>query len=178
MAGKTVFIRTAGINVILAQTLNFCAAKQAVVPRAIVRSAIRREDNLAAGQSYFFAEIRQILDFTRAEIDGPRHLFLLDEIFRGTNTVERIAASTAVLRHLARRQIVLATTHDVELQELLADTFDMYHFNDQVVDGHYSFDYRIQRGPAQSRNAIKLLAISGYPTGIIDEAETLTSRSS
>jgi hypothetical protein len=177
MAGKTVFIRTVGINVILAQTLNFCLAKRALIPRAIVRSAIRREDDLAAGQSYFFAEIRQILDFTRAEQDGQCSLFFIDEIFRGTNTIERIAASTAVLRHLGRRQIVIATTHDVELQGLLADTFDMYHFNDQVVDGHYGFDYRIQRGPAQSRNAIKLLSISGYPRGIIDEAEALVAHS-
>jgi DNA mismatch repair ATPase MutS len=65
----------------------------------------------------------------------------------------------------------------VELQDPLADTFDMYHFNDQVVDGHYSFDYHIQPGPARSRNAIKLLAICGYPREIIDEAEALVARS-
>ena len=177
MAGKTVFIRTVGINVILAQTLNFCLAERAVIPRAMVRSAIRREDDLAAGQSYFFAEIQQILDFTRAEKDGQRYLFFIDEIFRGTNTIERIAASTAVLRYLGQSQIVLATTHDVELQGLLADTFDMYHFNDQVVEGRYSFDYHIHPGPARSRNAIRLLEISGYPNSIVHEAETIAARS-
>jgi len=176
MAGKTVFIRTVGMNVILAQTLNFCLAERAVIPRVIVRSAIRREDDLAAGQSYFFAEIQQILDFTRDEKDGQRYLFLIDEIFRGTNTIERIAASTAVLHYLGQGQIVLATTHDVELQALLVETFDMYHFNDQVVDGRYSFDYHLNAGPAQSRNAIKLLDISGYPKCIIHEAETLVAR--
>jgi DNA mismatch repair ATPase MutS len=62
------------------------------------------------------------------------------------------------------------------LQELLADTFDMYHFNDQVVDGRYSFDYHLNAGPAQSRNAIKLLDISGFPKSIILEAETLVAR--
>jgi hypothetical protein len=178
MAGKTAFIRTLGINVILAQTLNLCLAEKAVLPRAVVRSAIRREDNLEAGQSYFFAEIEQILEFTRAEEAGPRCLFLIDEIFRGTNTVERVAASTAVLHHLGRRQLVLATTHDVELQQLLADTFDMYHFSDQVLDGRYGFDYHIHPGPAQSRNAIRLLEISGYPASIIREAETLAARNS
>ena len=174
MAGKTVFIRTVGINVILAQTLNLCLAEQAVLPRAMVRSAIRREDNLAGGQSYFFAEIQQILEFTRTSGDGRQYLFLVDEIFRGTNTVERIAASTAVLHRLGR-QLVLATTHDVELQELLADAFDMFHFSDQVVGNTYGFDYRIHPGPARSRNAIKLLEISGYPKSIIDEAEKLTA---
>lgn len=176
MAGKTVFIRTVGINVILAQTLNLCLAERAVLPRVTVRSAIRREDDLQTGQSYFFAEIQQILDFTRSGEDGQCYLFLIDEIFRGTNTIERIAASAAVLRHLGRHQIALATTHDVELQELLADTFDMYHFSDQVVDGRYSFDYRIHPGPARSRNAIKLLEISGYPASIIREAEALAAR--
>ena len=91
-------------------------------------------------------------------------------------SIERIAASTAVLHHLGGPQLVLATTHDVELQELLADDFDMYHFSDQVADGNYSFDYRIHPGPARSRNAIKLLEISGYPKSIIDEAENLTAR--
>jgi hypothetical protein len=178
MAGKTAFIRTVGINVILAQTLNLCVAEKAVLPRAVVRSAIRREDNLEAGQSYFFAEIQQILEFIRTEEAGPCCLFLIDEIFRGTNTVERVAASTAVLHHLGQRQLVLATTHDVELQQLLADTFDMYHFSDQVVDGRYRFDYHIHPGPAQSRNAIKLLEISGYPASIVREAETLAARNS
>jgi DNA mismatch repair ATPase MutS len=167
-----------GINVILAQTLNFCLAERAVMPRVLVRSAIRREDDLNSGQSYFFAEIQQILEFTRTEETGQRHLFLIDEIFRGTNTIERVAASTAVLHHLGRHQFVLATTHDVELQELLADTFDMYHFSDRVAESTYSFDYKIHPGPAQSRNAIKLLELSGYPASIIHEAESLAARNS
>jgi hypothetical protein len=175
MAGKTAFIRTVGINVILSQTFNFCLAERAVLPRAKVRSAIRREDDLQTGQSYFFAEIQQILEFTRAASEDQCSLFLVDEIFRGTNTIERIATAAAVLRHLGQRQIVLATTHDVELQELLADTFDMYHFSDQVVDGRYSFGYHIASGPARSRNAIKLLEISGYPNSIIQEAEALAA---
>ena len=176
MAGKTAFIRTVGINLILAQTLNLCLAERAELPRAIVRSSIRREDDLLAGQSYFFTEIHQIAEFTQIEGRGQLYLFLIDEIFRGTNTIERVAASTAVLRHLGKSQLVLATTHDVELQELLVDTFDLYHFSDQMVEGSYRFDYRIQPGPARSRNAIKLLEISGYPSSIIREAEALAAR--
>jgi len=176
MAGKTVFIRTIGLNVILAQTLNFCCADAAIVPRAIVRSSIRREDSVQAGESYFFAEIQQILNFLKTEGDGRRYMFLIDEIYRGTNTIERIAASAAVLRHLALTQMVLATTHDVELQELLSASFDLAHFSDQVVDGRYTFDYQIHPGPARSRNAIKLLEISGYPPAIVREAENLAAR--
>jgi hypothetical protein len=176
MAGKTAFIRTVGLNLILARTLALCHAEHAIFPRAVVRSSIRREDNLSEGQSYFFAEIEQIRDFIQLGEGGELCLFLIDEIYRGTNTIERIAASAAVLRHLARRQLVLATTHDAELQQLLHDTFDAYHFSDHVEDGSYKFDYRIHPGPATTRNAIKLLELSGYPSAIIAEAETLARR--
>ncbi|MCX6954524.1 MAG: hypothetical protein NTV51_20415 [Verrucomicrobia bacterium] len=175
MAGKTAFVRTLALNLVFAQTLHFCLAQRAILPRAIVRSAIRREDALVEGSSYFFTEIKQVLGFTQAPADGPLHVFLIDEIFRGTNTVERIAASAAVLRHLAQHHIVFATTHDFELQDLLADTYALYHFSDQVVDGRYGFDYRIRPGPVRSRNAIKLLELSGYPPSIVAEATQLAS---
>ena len=173
MAGKTCFIRTVGINLLLGQTLNFCLARSATMPRVVVRSAIRREDMLEEGRSYFFAEIKQILEFVQTKEGPPLHFFLIDEIFRGTNTGERIASSVAVLRHLARAHLVLVTTHDSELQELLGDAFDMHHFSDCVDEKGYGFDYLIRPGPAQSHNAIKLLELSGYPKSITSEAEAL-----
>ncbi len=176
MAGKTAFIRTVGINLILAQTFSFCLADRALLPRAIVRSAIRREDQLSAGVSYFFAEIKQLREFIDLSEGASLKIYLIDEIFRGTNTVERIAAATAVLRSLSRNQIVLATTHDIELSGLLADDFDMHHFGDQIVNGVYGFDYRLHAGPVQSRYAIKLLELSGYPMSITREAESIAGR--
>jgi hypothetical protein len=175
MAGKTTFIRTVAINLILSRTLNICLASSAVLPRASVHSSIKREDALLDGQSYFFAELDQILGFVK-QADRPELcLFLVDEPFRGTNTVERIASSSSVLRHLARRQLVLASTHDGELQQLLGDSFDMFHFRDQVVDGVYGFDYVIRPGPAQSRNAIRLLELRGYPAPVVAEAERIAA---
>ncbi len=176
MSGKTTFIRTVGINLLLARTLAICHAESAIFPRVIVRSAIRREDSLSDGESYFFAELKQIQDFVEVATGEVPHLFLIDEIFRGTNTIERISASVAVLRHLARRQMVLVTTHDLELQELLADGFDMYHFSERFADGKCLFDYRIHPGPARSRNALKLMGYSGYPGAIIKEAEILAEK--
>ncbi len=175
MAGKTAFIRAMGINLILAQTLGFCLARSAILPRAVVKSSIRREDRLSDGESYFFTEIKQVRDFIECGQNGRLHVFLIDEIFRGTNTIERIASAAAVLRHLAQQNIVFATTHDVELQRMLADTYAMHHFSDHVVDGKYGFDYLIHPGPVRSRNAIKLLALSGYPATITDEARQLAA---
>lgn len=176
MAGKTTFIRTVAINVILAQTLHFTLAEKAVLPRAIVRSSIRREDHLASGQSYFFAEIARVRTFLEAVEAGPLRLFVIDEIFRGTNTVERIASSAAVLRHLGERHLVLVTTHDLELQELLGEAYDMFHFEEQVVDGGCAFDYQLRPGPARSRNAIRLLGSCGYPESLTREALDLADR--
>jgi len=171
MAGKTTFIRTVAINLILARTLNLCLAKSATLPRATVHSAIRSEDMLSAGQSYFFAELDRIQEFTELSHGSGLRLFLIDEPFRGTNTVERIAISSAVLRYLANRHLVLASTHDAELQMLLADAFDMFHFSDRVVNDSYGFDYLIRPGPAKTKNAIRLLEIRGYPASVISESE-------
>jgi hypothetical protein len=170
MAGKTTFIRTVAINLILARTLNLSLGKSAIFPRAVVHSSIKREDSLSEGQSYFFAELDQILGFTSLSEDSVPRLFLIDEPFRGTNTVERIAISSSVLRYLAKHHLVLASTHDAELQQLLADSFEMFHFSDKVTDGKYGFDYLIWPGPAKSRNAIKLLEIRGYPLAVVAEA--------
>lgn len=176
MAGKTAFIKTIGINLILSQTLGICLAESAVLPRADVYSAIKREDSLQEGKSYFFTEIDQILNFIRLSEKEALCLFLIDEPFRGTNTIERIASSAAVLRYLARNQTVMASTHDGELQALIGDSFDMLNFSDQVTGGSYGFDYRLRQGPARSRNAIKLLQLRGYPSSVIEEAELLANR--
>lgn len=176
MAGKTTFIRTVGLNVILAQTLHLALAERAVLPRARVQSSIRREDHLAAGQSYFFAELARVRTFLDAAETEPLQLFVIDEIFRGTNTVERIASSTAVLRHLGERHLVLVTTHDLELQDLLGAAYDMFHFEEQVVDGRCVFDYQLRSGPARSRNAIRLLGACGYPESLTREALDLADR--
>ncbi len=176
MAGKTTFIRTVAINVILAQTLHFVLAEKATLPRAIVQSSIRREDHLASGQSYFFAEIARVRTFLDAAEAGPLRLFVIDEIFRGTNTVERIASATAVLRHLGVRHLALVTTHDLELQDLLGEAYAMFHFEEQVLDGGCTFDYRLHPGPARSRNAIRLLGVCGYPEPITREALALADQ--
>ncbi len=176
MAGKTTFLRTVGINVILAQTLHLCLAEKAAMPRAIVRSSIHREDQLVRGESYYAVEVGRILNMIHDANGGSLHLFLLDEVFRGTNTLERISAATAVLQHLGRAHLAIVTTHDLELQDLLAADYDMHHFSEQIVDGGYSFNYCIQPGPTKGRNAIRLLELSGYPENITRNARQMADQ--
>jgi len=170
MAGKTTFIKTVGINFILAQTLNICLAKKAVIPQLIVKSAIRREDNLEESKSYYFVEIERLLSFIELSVNKLEYLFLIDEIFRGTNTIERLSSSTAVLKYLDKNNFSFVTTHDIELQELLNNSYRIFHFCEQITDHKFYFDYKIHEGTTFSGNAIKLLEIKGYPEEIINEA--------
>jgi MutS domain V len=173
MAGKTTFIRAIGINVILAQTLSICLAEYAEFQRLNVKSFIKREDDLKGGKSYYFTEVEKLLEFTQLQEScdpDTRYLFLLDEIFKGTNTVERISISTAVLEFLGKKSIAMVTTHDIELAEFLHETFEIYHFSEVIVNGHYGFDYLLKKGPCQTRNAIKLLELTGYPKDITEMA--------
>jgi DNA mismatch repair ATPase MutS len=173
MSGKTTFIKTVGISVMLSQSLHASFAKELRIPRLMVKSAIRRNESLEEGKSYFFAEIEALLEFMRLSEKKHHYLFLIDEIFRGTNTIERLASSTAVLKHLNANNTVFVTTHDIELQELLEQSFRMFHFSEQVEDGRFFFDYTIREGPCSSGNAIKLLEIMDYPASVTAEAAAL-----
>ena len=171
MSGKTTFIRTLGVNAVLAQTLHTVCARSWRAPMLLVRTSIGREDSLQDGKSYYLAEVETVLELVRASESGRQHLFLLDELFRGTNTVERVAGAYAVLSYLNRgADLVVAATHDVELLEMLRGDYEMHHFREEVVDEGLTFDYRIRPGPSSTRNAIALLRVLKYPASLVDSA--------
>jgi hypothetical protein len=178
MAGKTTFIKTLGLNVVLAQTLGLCLARKAILPPARVRTLIERQDTITTGQSYFFFEAAELLRMSKEADRSDREFwFVLDEVFRGTNAIERVAAGGAVLNHLNRRGFVVASTHDHELTNLLRHEFESYHFS-EVIDGDEArFDYRLRKGACLTRNAIKLLTLAGYPKSVTEMAESLTASS-
>jgi DNA mismatch repair ATPase MutS len=175
MSGKTSFIRTIGINVITGLTLNTCFADQFSMPRMQVHSAIRISDDLMNDKSYYFEEvltIKALID--KSETDQP-NLFLLDEIFKGTNTVERISAGKAVLSALTQRDnIVFVSTHDIELADLLRSEYELYHFSEKVDNKTVDFDYKLKEGKLKNRNAIRILQLNNYPENIINEAIELS----
>ncbi len=177
MTGKTAFMKVVGLNIVFAQTLGFCLATSATIRRSAVMAAIRGEQGIEDGKSRYLDEIQSILGFVRLAERGDCRVFIIDEIFSGTNTAERIAAGKAVLDDLSRHAQVLATTHDVELQELLSERFERLHFReDPDVDGF--FDYKLRVGASKERNAIRLLERVGFPPRIIEEAMQLAERSS
>ena len=178
MSGKTTFLRTLGVNVVLAQTIRTCLCARYEAPALVVRSCIGRGDDPASGRSYYLVEVQAVLALVEAARDARPHLFLFDELFRGTNTVERIAAGDAVLASLAEPpdgratspHIVVAATHDLELVELLADRYAAFHFTDRVGTDGLEFDYQLQPGPSLTRNAIALLRVRGAPAALVARA--------
>ena len=104
-------------------------------------------------------------------------LCCIDEVLRGTNTVERIAASAEILRCFAGRNVLcFAATHDLELTSLLGDVFDNYHFSEEIEDGDVRFSYRLQPGPSTTCNAIALLGALGYDRTLVDSARARADR--
>ena len=171
MSGKTSFIRTIAINAITGLTLNTCFAEQFSMPRFRVYSAIRINDDLINDKSYYFEEVLTIKKMIDKSINGNPNLFLLDEIFKGTNTVERISAGKAVLSFLTKAEnIVFVSTHDIELADLLKDEYELYHFSEKVDNKTVDFDYKLKEGKLKNRNAIRILEINDYPKDIIKEA--------
>ena len=175
MSGKTSFIRTIGLNLITGLTINTCFAQKLCFPRLKIFSAIRLSDDLMNDKSYYFEEVLTIKEMIENSQTKESSLFLLDEIFKGTNTIERISAGRAVLSYLNNESnIVFVSTHDIELAELLKDTFNLYHFSEQVDDKTVDFDFRLKEGKLKNRNAIKILEINDYPEQIINEAIELS----
>jgi MutS domain V len=169
MSGKSTFIRTLGVNAVLARTIHTVFAESWHGPLLAVRSSIGRADSLLDGRSYYRAEVDAIGAFFTAE-NGDQRLILIDELFRGTNSIERIAAAQAVLTELDRGDsIVVVATHDVELLELLPG-YVSFHFREEVHDGALTFDYRLHDGPCSTRNALAILELAGYPSGLVQEA--------
>ncbi|WP_036776245.1 MutS-related protein [Pontibacter actiniarum] len=171
MSGKTTFIRAVGLNMLLAQTLYCCTAERFEAPFSKIHTSINITDDLLSEKSYYFEEVTTIKAFLECSQQTEPALFILDEIFKGTNTVERIAGGKAILSYLAKgNHLVLVSTHDTELTALLTEEFALHHFSESVQGTALLFDHKIKPGPLTTRNAIKILEMSHYPEEIIAEA--------
>ncbi len=129
------------------------------------------KDDVIRNESYYIVEIKSLKRIIDKANDVIPTLCFVDEILRGTNTVERIASSSEVLNYFEKSNcICFAATHDIELTYLLENKFKNYHFEEEITDNDIFFDYKLREGRAKSRNAIKLLKLMGYNDDIIDNA--------
>ena len=177
-SGKSTFLKTCAINTVLAQSIHTVLGKEYKAPLFEVYSSMALNDNIFEGDSYYIVEIKSIKRILDAAAkSGNRVLCFVDEVLRGTNTIERIAASTEILKTFVKRNVTcFAATHDIELTSLLKDSLGIYHFEGNVTDNDVHFDYKMKSGPATNRNAIKLLGVLGYDEAIVDNAQALADK--
>jgi len=167
MSGKSTLLRAVGANAVLAHAgAPVCATWLRLSPLAIGAS-IRILDSLQDGTSHFYAEITRIREvMSLAEAPGSA-LFLLDEIFHGTNSHDRGIGAEAVVRGLVERGALgLVTTHDLALARIadaLAPRAANVHFEDHLEDGRIAFDYRLRPGVVEKSNALELMRAVGLP---------------
>ena len=176
-SGKSTFLKTVAINALLAQSIHTCLADEFETCFFRICSSMSLKDDVLHGESYYMVEIKsikRILDLIAHK--EYRGLCFVDEVLRGTNTVERIAASSQILNSLnSENSMCFVATHDIELTSLLEDRYENYHFMEEVTDGDVTFSYQLLPGKATTRNAIRLLSIMGYQEDIIRKAEQMAA---
>jgi ABC-type multidrug transport system fused ATPase/permease subunit len=168
MAGKSSFIKTVGINLCLAYAGAPINATRFRSAPFRLYSCVRISDSIVDGFSYFYAEVRclkGLLEELKSDDRVPL-LYLIDEIFRGTNNRERLLGGRAYLRDLIGENAVgLLATHDLELARLEENSTQVhnYHFRDRVLENKLVFDYKIQPGVCPTTNALKIMQMEGLP---------------
>lgn len=171
-SGKSTFVKAAAVNLILGQSIHTCAAEKVIMPDILVLTSMAVRDDVLSGESYYIREIRYLKRMIERSGESRPVFCGIDEILRGTNTKERIAASLAVLTYLNKQNCILMTaTHDLELARELEGDFENFYFCESVEEGDVLFDYKLRRGISNTRNALRLLKAMEFPEEIVEEAE-------
>ncbi|CAK7010355.1 DNA mismatch repair protein [Tissierella sp.] len=163
MSGKTTFLRTIGINLVLAYSGGPVYASKMSCPILEIFTSMRVTDDLKNGISTFYAELLRIKEIINYANKNNNIIFLIDEIFRGTNSEDRILGAKNVLGNLNKLGVVGAiTTHDLELCILAKyNRIENYHFSEQYKNNKIHFDYKIKPGKSTSTNAKYLMESVG-----------------
>ena len=165
MAGKSTFLRSLGVNVVLTLAGAPVCAKSFDCPLIAIRSGMRTADSLKDHQSYFYAELNRLKSMVDELKTGKPLLILLDEILKGTNSTDKQTGSIALVKQLLDQPaLVLIATHDLVLGELEhqhPDKVRNYCFEPSIIDDQLSFDYKLKRGIAQKMNATFLMKKMG-----------------
>ncbi len=172
-SGKSTFLKTMALNAIFAHSIHTCCARAFILPDAPVYTSMAISDSIFKGESYFIAEIKSIKRILTAAKQAPCLCFI-DEILRGTNTIERIAASTAILEQILDLPcLCMIATHDIELTEIFKGLYDQYHFRETIINNDITFNYILYPGPSKTKNAIELLNLLGFEKSVIQKAKNL-----
>ena len=170
-SGKSTCLRTATVCALMAQTLCTCTCKSYTASPFRIYTSLALSDDLLAGESYYITEIRSLKRILDARKEAGFILCAIDEVLRGTNTIERISASAEILKALNHPRILfLIATHDAELCAISGADYQLAHFEETITDQKIHFDYKLKPGPAETRNAILLLKHMGFEDDLVSAA--------
>ena len=164
MSGKSTLLRTVGINLVLAYAGAPVCAKEFHCSIFNIYTSMRIRDDLRSNISSFYAELLRIKKMIDAAKRGESVFFLLDEIFRGTNSRDRHAGARVLVKQLSDEGAVgFVSTHDVELGNLADENNKIknYHFREEYIEGQLHFDYKLRSGISNTRNAVYLMKMAG-----------------
>lgn len=166
-SGKSTFIKNLALNAILAQTIFTSVSRGYNASFFMIFSSMALKDNILGKESYYIVETKSLKRIIERINDEIPVLCCIDEVLRGTNTLERIAASSRILSYMQRgNTLVFAATHDIELTHILENEYANYHFQERIEGREIIFDYKLYEGRAVSKNAIKLLDMLNFPAEI------------
>ena len=161
-----------GLNLILAQAICTCTARRFQMHPGQILTSMAVRDDIMKGESYFLKEMKYLRRMLQHFSDENLVICIIDEILRGTNTKERIAASRAILDYMqGQNALVMVASHDYELTVLLEESYENYHFTERIGTDDIYFDYTLYPGAVASGNAIRLLKFMEFPEEIVKEAE-------
>jgi DNA mismatch repair ATPase MutS len=164
MSGKSTYLRTSGLNLVLAYAGTTVKATSFHASLMDVHTCMRVSDNLEKGISSFYAEILRIKTIVEKVKSNESVFFLLDEIFKGTNSMDRHTGAKALIKNtISNSAIGLVSTHDLELAELEDGDSRVrnYHFEEYYKNNEIAFDYKLLDGVSKKRNAIFLMKMAG-----------------
>ncbi len=171
-SGKSTFLKSVAINAIFAQTLCTCCASEYTGSFVNVYTSMALRDDIISAESYYIVEIKSLKRILDAVLEKSNVLCFVDEVLRGTNTIERIAASSEILKRFFKEgSLCMAATHDLELADILAGIYKNYHFQETITEDDIQFDYKLYPGKTYTRNAIQLLRLMDYDTEIVLQAD-------
>lgn len=177
-SGKSTLAKALAVQAVLAQSIATTTCTSYAAPPLLVRTIILVEDDIAGGRSHFVVEAEAAREMLLGDPGTPRpeRLCVVDELFRGTNTADRVAAATAFLRALRRDgAFVVAATHDAELLRSLEHEYRPHYFRESISAKGIVFDYRLHEGALAPRNALAILELAGFPAAVLEDARALSA---
>ena len=173
-SGKSTYLKMVAINCILAQGLGFAYGESLELSYGHVMTSMDVSDDIEVGDSYFITESKTILRMIESLENSGFHYFFIDELFKGTNTIERIGSGLGIVRWLSRHDcLYMISSHDIELVAASGAVNDNYHFDSRYVDGEIVFDYQIKQGAAVTKNAVNTLKSLHFPSEITQTSQEL-----